>query len=80
MAFLVEEKNSRGNKRNIKRVDIELLAIGKHIGLSFAEINELRVCDLLALADSYTGANEKGANEKEVIREATQADIDRLLT
>jgi len=47
-----------------------VLAVGKRIGLSFAEMNELRVTDLLDLARAYAGAKNDGP------RMATQADID----
>ncbi|MEV2910158.1 hypothetical protein ABNF65_16370 [Paenibacillus larvae] len=52
------------------RFDIDLLVIGKQIGLSFIEMNELRVTDLLDLAKAYSGADEQEP------KEATQADID----
>ncbi|MDT2247853.1 hypothetical protein P7H16_14260 [Paenibacillus larvae] len=60
---LVEEK-----KEN--RFEIDLLVIGKQIGLSFIEMNELRVTDLLDLAKAYSGTDEQEP------KEATQADID----
>ena len=52
-------------------MDLELLAIGKKAGLSFDEMNLLRVRDLLKFVQIYTGNNE----ETEV-RQATQADFD----
>lgn len=55
-----------------ERLDLELLAIGKRTGLSFSEMNELRVRDLLAYADIYIG------NKKQKTRMATQEDIDRF--
>jgi hypothetical protein len=55
-----------------ERLDLELLAIGKRTGLSFSEMNELRVRDLLAYADIYIG------NKKQKPRMATQEDIDRF--
>jgi hypothetical protein len=50
-----------------------MLALAKRVGLTFTELNELRVADLFDFADSYFGL-AGGANE--VAREATQADID----
>ena len=47
-----------------------MLAIGKRIGLSFAEMNELRVADLFAFARSFMGKKNDGP------RMATQEDID----
>jgi hypothetical protein len=57
-----------------ERLDLELIAIGKRSGLSFSEMNELRVRDLLAYADIYIGKKEKKA------RMATQEDIDRFFS
>jgi hypothetical protein len=51
---------------------MDLLAIGKRIGLSFDEMSELTCGDLIDLARSYTGSDEKDKGP----REATQADID----
>jgi len=53
-----------------RRIDIVVLAVGKRIGLSFAEMNELRVMDLFDLARSYMGSKDDGP------RMATQVDID----
>lgn len=47
-----------------------MLVIAKRIGLSFMELNELRVMDLFDLVESYTGKKDTGP------REATQEDID----
>ena len=55
------------------RMDLELLAIGKKAGLSFDEMNLLRVRDLLKFVQIYTGNDE----ETETVRQATQADFDR---
>lgn len=46
------------------------MAVGKRIGLSFAEMNELRVSDLFDLAHSYSGS------KNDTPREAEQEDID----
>lgn len=55
-------------------MDLELLAIGKKAGLSFDEMNLLRVRDLLKYVQIYTGS---GDEETETVRQATQADFDR---
>lgn len=53
------------------RIDIDFLVIGKRMGLSFSELNELRVEDLLDMAGVFSGSEgDRGP------REATQADID----
>ena len=54
-----------------KRLDLEWISIGKHLGLSFAELNELRIVDLAELHELYFG---DGTQQKE----ATTDDIDRL--
>ncbi|MNR93711.1 hypothetical protein D3C72_247710 [compost metagenome] len=51
-------------------MEIELLALGKKIGLTFSEINELRVNDLFEVAKCFSGI------EDDKPQEATQSDID----
>ncbi|NTZ20937.1 hypothetical protein EXW96_26480 [Paenibacillus sp. JMULE4] len=66
-----ERKDS--NKQSSKPSDkpeIDILGLGKRIGLSFAEMNELRVRDLFDMADFFFGR----MNDEP--REATQEDID----
>jgi hypothetical protein len=53
------------------RMDLELLVIGKKAGLTFDEMNLLRVRDLIKFVHIYTGNN--GQNEE---RQATQTDFD----
>ena len=65
------EGNGEPSDAEPDRMDLELLAIGKKAGLSFDEMNLLRVRDLLKFVQIYTGNNE----ETEV-RQATQADFD----
>ena len=55
------------------RLDLELLVVGKKMGLSFDEINMFRVRDLIKFVRIYTGNDE----ETETVRQATQADFDR---
>jgi hypothetical protein len=78
MDFFAEESERKENNDTIYeqpgRLDLELIAIGKRTGLSFSEMNELRVRDLLAYADIYIGKKEKKA------RMATQEDIDRFFS
>lgn len=70
--FCVDEVSSKKKKngRHIERMDVELLAIGKRSGLTFAEINEFRLQDLLDYVNAYTGA------ENDKPRKATKEDID----
>jgi len=74
LAFFVEDQNPSRQKRNSthvsERIDLEWIAVGKRAGLSLAEINEFRICDLATYVDIYTGA------DKEKPRLATQGDID----
>ncbi|PUF85758.1 MULTISPECIES: hypothetical protein [unclassified Geobacillus] len=76
MDFFAEESERKENNDTAyeqpERLDLELLAIGKRTGLSFSEMNELRVRDLLAYADIYIG------DKKQKTRMATQEDIDRF--
>jgi len=71
--FWVKEKSSKKSDREpSERFDLELLAIGKRSGLSFAEINELRIQDLLDYVGCYTGVKD------EKPRKANQKDIDKF--
>lgn len=49
---------------------LEWLLVGKNIGLTFEEMNELRIRDIALMADIMLG---------ETLTEATQEDIDALL-
>lgn len=69
--FVIETKGKSKSSKTNSRMEIDILAIGKRVGLSFSEMNDLRVQDLLDLAKSYSG-------EKESVREADQDDIDRF--
>ena len=65
------ESNGEPSDGEPDRLDLELLAIGKRIGLSFDEINVFRVRDLIKFVRIYTGNN--GEN---TVRQATQTDFD----
>jgi len=49
------------------------LSNAKHIGLSFQELNELRVRDFLEMIDVHVGKKKRSG-----IQKATQSDIDKL--
>lgn len=49
------------------------------MGLSFFELNEMSFFDYLEFADMYIGKGSDKKNEA-IEREATQDDIDRLLS
>jgi len=55
-----------------------LLAIGKRAGLSFEEINELRVRDLIAYAEIMIATNDDDRKKVNHPKRATQEDIDRF--
>ncbi|OQP13148.1 hypothetical protein IC805_05195 [Geobacillus thermoleovorans] len=57
-----------------ERLDLELLVMGKRSGLSFDEINELTVNDLLKYVNIYV--DMETGKRKPRRRMATQADID----
>lgn len=70
MGFCVEQRASSKRSETIERMDVFLLAAGKRARLSFEEINELRVQDLLDYLEAYSGATADRP------RQATQDDID----
>jgi hypothetical protein len=74
----VEEAESSENvdmeRDKPERPDLELLVIGKRAGLSFDEMNELTVNDLLKYVNIYV--DMETGKRKQRRRMATQADID----
>ena len=76
-AFFVEEVEQQNDEEVYEppeRQDLELLVIGKRAGLSFDEINELTVNDLLKYVNIYV--DMETGKRKQRRRMATQADID----
>lgn len=55
-----------------ERMDLQLLVFGKKMGLSFEEINMLRVSDLMQFIHIFAARQE----EKDTTRRATQSDFD----
>jgi hypothetical protein len=69
-----DELNQPTDIEQPERPDLELLVIGKRAGLSFDEMNELTVNDLIKFVNIYVDmATEKPKPRR---RTATQADID----
>ena len=62
------------NQNDFEDLEITILATAKKAGLSFVELNELRVCDYIKFMEIYTGEAENKP------RQATQDDIDRFLS
>ena len=60
-------------------MDLELINAGKKTGLSFSEMNEMRVQDLLDFVDIDVRQYEDLNNEQSGVREANQSDIDKFL-
>jgi hypothetical protein len=77
-AFFVEEAEQKQSDDTVyeqpERPDLELLLIGKRTGLSFDEMNELTVNDLLKYVNIYV--DMATGKRKPRRRMATQADID----
>lgn len=69
-----QEGQQESESEPLKRPDLELLVIGKRVGLSFDEMNELTVNDLVEFANIY--AERETGKRKQRRRMATQADID----
>ena len=75
--FFVEEAEQQNDDEvyeQPERPDLELLVIGKRSGLSFDEMNELTVNDLLKYVNIYV--DMETGKRKQHSRMATQADID----
>lgn len=65
------ESNGEPSDEEPDRMDLELLAIGKMVGLTFDEMGLMRVRDLLKFVKIYTGSNDENTT-----RQAAQADFD----
>ncbi|WP_157280078.1 hypothetical protein [Orenia marismortui] len=78
MGFLPSEDQRKSKERTQKpqndRIDLLLLDNGKKIGLSFEEMNEMRVCDLLEMIEIDIG----GGVQNRSAPPASQRDIDKL--
>jgi hypothetical protein len=75
--FFVEAQDELSQPTDIEppeRPDLELLVIGKRAGLSFDEMNELTVNDLIKFVNIYV--DMETGKRKQRRRMATQADID----
>jgi hypothetical protein len=73
-----QNRDQRKKQSNIdvdfEDIELSILVTAKKAGLSFAELNDLRVCDYIKFMEIYTGEAENKP------RQATQDDIDRFLS
>lgn len=74
------EPQNRGQRKKQNNIDVDfddlelsIIVTAKKAGLSFVELNDLRVCDYIKFMEIYTGEAENKP------KQATQEDIDRLL-
>lgn len=67
-----QNKAGTGNGAGLSDLEIMILAQAKRTGLSFVELNELRMCDFVVFMDFYI---DGGTGRP---RPATQEDIDRF--
>jgi hypothetical protein len=73
-----DEPSQLADTEQPERLDLKWLAVGKRAGLSFEEMNELRIRDLRDYVDAYVDTYEDKKNRK--TRMATQEDIDRFFS
>ena len=69
-----EVEQNESNAEPLERTDLELLVMGKRIGLTFSEMNELTVNELVQFVNIYV--KQETGKQKPRRRAATQADID----
>lgn len=76
--FFVRKITAKGDVKGKapERLDAEIIAQAKHIGMSFSELNEITTQDFLDIIHAYAKESQLPENGR---RRATQADIDRLL-
>ncbi|WP_141677971.1 hypothetical protein [Orenia metallireducens] len=68
-----ETQSSKESNPVSNRLDLIILSNAKHIGLSFQELNQLRVSDFIEMTDIHLGKKKVTGSKR-----ATQADIDKL--
>ncbi|MBM7624784.1 hypothetical protein [Sporohalobacter salinus] len=74
-------KNQNQNKEiNNDRLDLVLISNAKQIGLSFKELNNLRVRDFVEMIDIETQRTNGVGDNSIDLALATQKDIDKLLS
>lgn len=64
------KRGSESNDHYAGRIDINVLALGKKSGLSFAEMNELQMSDIIPLIKRINGTDDDGdeitTNQKDI--------------
>jgi hypothetical protein len=73
-----DEPSQLADTEQPERLDLKWLAVGKRSGLSFEEMNELRLIDLQKYVDAYADTYKDKKESK--ARMATQEDIDRFFS
>ena len=78
----MEQKETQESKeQNSHRIDILMLYNAKELNLSFKELNELRLKDLVAMLDIKLESFEDiGTDNNNKIKKANQSDIDSFLS
>ena len=78
----MEQKETQESKEQSNhRIDILMLYNAKELNLSFKELNELRLKDLVAMLDIKLESFEDiGTDNNNKIKKANQSDIDSFLS
>lgn len=73
--LLIRQQNqAEQSSSDVDRLDLLLLANGKRMGFSLAEMNEFRLRDFIELTNLFMGSGD----QNETVRNATQGDIDKF--
>lgn len=67
-------QRKKQNNVNFEDLELSIIVTAKKAGLSFVELNDLRVRDYIKFMEIFTGETENKP------RQATQDDIDRFLS
>lgn len=74
-------KQTNQTEDNDERLDLILLVNAKKMGFSLEELNEIPFLDYLEMSDIYTGNyTNQGTPKQNYAKQATQSDIDTLLS
>ena len=67
MAFFVQQghSNQDNQQTSTENLALKVLVIGKRMGLTFQEMNELRLQDLFLMADIYCGEDPNRRSERQ---------------
>ena len=74
----VQKKENDSSEHEDKATSLHILHLAKQIGIPIDELKQLTMGELMSLIELYTQSHQP--KEETKVREATQADMDALLS